>query len=56
MKKTLLEIHADKIEALTPEQREVFEERAAIKEYCGNIFRLKAEIEALREVENGRKI
>jgi hypothetical protein len=54
MKKTLLELHAEKIAVLTPEQREAFEERASIKEYCGNMFRLKAEIEAYNEIM-GRK-
>jgi hypothetical protein len=51
MKKTLIELHNEKIAALCPDDREVFEERAAIKEYEGNMFRLKAEIEAYNEVK-----
>jgi hypothetical protein len=54
MNKTLLELHNEKIAALTPEQREIWEERAAIMEFCGNTYRLNAEIKALNEVL-GRK-
>ena len=50
MKKTLIEIHNEKIAALTPEQRERFEERASIKEFEGHSFRLKAELEAYNEI------
>jgi hypothetical protein len=50
MKKTLIELHNEKIAALCPEDFEIFEERAAIKEFCGGSFRLKAEIEAYNEV------
>ena len=50
MKKTLIEIHEEKIAALTPEQREAFEERSVIKEFCGGSFRVKAELEAYNEI------
>lgn len=48
---TLIEEHNRKIAALTPEQRDVFEERAGIKEYDGHMIRLAAEAGALREIE-----
>jgi hypothetical protein len=52
--KTLIELHNEKIAALTPEQFEEWNERAAIKEFCGRIPRTLAEVQALMEIM-GRK-
>lgn len=40
------------VEALTPPQREDFEERAGILEYCCDMPRAEAEALALRQVRN----
>ena len=43
------------IAALTQAQRELFEERAAIMEFCGNMPRGKAEELAMRDVRKQSK-
>lgn len=42
-------------EDLTPEQRELYEERAAIKEYCAGMPREQAEREAMEETLAGNR-
>ena len=46
---------AEALATLTPAERELYEERAAIREYLGNQPRDAAESAALREVLAGRK-
>lgn len=40
--------------SLTDDERERFEERAAIKEFCGLLPRKQAERQAKQEIMNGR--
>ena len=50
LKTSLQKLTIEKIDKLTELQKELFEERAAIKEYDGNIPREEAERQALSEI------
>lgn len=41
---------------LTEDEKELFEERSAIKEYCGNMSRLEAEQQAFEEILLARSL
>lgn len=40
---------------MTPTERETFEERAAIMQYCGGLSRSEAEYQAQRLIASARK-
>jgi hypothetical protein len=45
-----------RVEDLSPAEREIYEERAAIMEYDGHLSRYQAERKALDEIERKRRI